>query len=417
MTKVLSISDHGVPSGYGRIADETCKRLVQRGVQVMAAGLSYDGMLPAQYEGGPLPYWVAALGGKPDWPAHVANLINAYQPDIVHVVQDAPYAQQVRALGLDWSRYGFMVTTPVDGAPVYRPWVAMMRGADAALVISQFGVDTYRAAGVPAVLCRPGVDGNVFFRLPDAERLALRARAGIAPGAFVFGTAAMNQGRKAISVMLRAFFQFAADKSDARYVLDMEPVSPAGWDIPTLCQQYGWDASKLIFRGDLLRAGLLALRERYALMDAHAVISHREGYGLPVAEGMACGVASMALDYCSGPELVGDGRGVLVRTIDYTEPGTWGGAEDRFPDMAHFVERLAWLHDHPEERAALAARGMAWARAHTWDMAADVVHDAVQRVMAKRAAIPPREVAPMPVPAVAPVAASPDGVQLLEQAV
>lgn len=422
MTKILVVSDLGVPTGYGRIASETYLRLARRGYDVLGFGLSYDGLLPASYDGTPYPFFVSAGGGKPNWVECVVNIMGVYQPDIVHVVQDAPYAEAVRNAPIDWSRYGFMVTTPVDGAPVFPNWVRMMAGADATLTISQFGVDTYRAAGVPVALCRPGVDGNTFFRLSDEARAALRAKVGIPSGAFVFGTAAMNQGRKAISAMLRGFFRFAQDKPDARYVLDMERTSPAGWDIPALCEQFGWDIRKLIFRDDLLRAGIVELRERYALMDAHAVLSHREGYGLPVAEGMACGVASMALDYCSGPELVGEGRGALIKTIDYTEPGTWGGAEDHFPDMDHFVSQLQWLHDRPAERAALAERGMAWSRLQTWDNAADAVQAAIERVIAKRKAIPPATVPlhaiqpPVGITPPAPVVASPDGVALVEVA-
>lgn len=398
MVRVLVVSDDGQPTGYGRISMEVNTRLARRGYDVMAASLAYDGLLPPQLDGQRLPYFVASLAGHAEWPQMVANLIGVVQPDIVHVVQDAPYALQLYSLPVDWSLRRFVVTTPVDGAPIFKPWVETMKQIDGLLSISQFGVAAYRAAGVAAQLCRPGVDGNAFFRLPDNERAALRARLGLAPGAFVLGTACMNQGRKAVSKMLEGFFRFAADKPDARYLLDMDAVSLAGWDIPTLCAMYGWDAGKLIFRADAQRAGLNSLRERYAVMDAHVVLSHREGYGLPLAEAMACGVPSMALDYCSGPEIVGDGRGVLVKTIDYSEPGTWGGAEDRFPDLADFVARLQGLYDQPAERAAMAARGMAWARAQTWDAAADAVQALYDRAMTRQVAALPPEAVPHPPP-------------------
>lgn len=412
--KILVVSDDPLPTGYGRISMEVNTRLARRGIEMMAFGLPYDGLLPPRYDSVPLPYWVASGQGK-DWVQGVMGVVAAIQPDIIHVIQDAPYAQAVRAAPLDWSRYAFVVTTPVDGAPIYEEWVALLADADAAMTISEFGLNAYRAAGVPVTLCRPGVDGNTFYRLSDAERLALRQRAGIQPEAFVLGTAAQNQGRKAISVMLRAFFRFAQDKPDARYVLDMEPVSPAGWNIPALCRQYGWDASKLLFRQDLARMGLLELRERYALMDAHAVISHREGYGLPLAEAMACGVVSIALDYCSGTEICGGGRGVLVKPIAYTEPGTWGGAEDRFPDMDDFTRKLQGLHDYPHARKAMAERGMAWARAQTWDNAADVVFEAYQRIERRRASIPPAHVPMHAVQPPAPMPVSVDGLSLVEQ--
>lgn len=383
--KILVISDDGVASGYGRISMEVNTRLVRRGVAVMAASLMYDGLLPAAFDGQPLTYWVGSLAGKPNWVQSVIDMIAAYQPDIVHVIQDAPYAEAIRNSPLDWSRFALVVTTPVDGVPVHPPWVEMLKHTDGTLSISQFGVNAHRAAGVPSELCRPGVDPNVFFPLSSADRAALRQRVGIVGDAFVLGTMAQNQGRKDVPDMLRAFFAFASDKPAARYLLDMERSSPAGWDIPALCVQQGWDVGKLLFRDDLQRAGIQLLRERYNLLDAHMVVAHREGYGLPLAEAQACGVVSIALDYCSGTEICGDGKGILVPPIDYTGIGTWGGAVDKFPDVEALTGALQMLYDNPDERSAIARRGMEWARAQTWDAATDAVMRVYERVLAKRA--------------------------------
>lgn len=382
--KILVISDDAVPTGYGRISMEVNTRLHRRGYTVMAASIMYDGLLPSTLDGTPLPYWVSALAGKPNWIESAVSVINAWQPDVIHVVQDAPYAEAIRNAALDWSRFVFVVTTPVDGVPVYPKWIDMLKGADGTLSISEFGVAAHRAAGVPSELCRPGVDPNAFFVLPPMERAALRQQVGIAPDAFVLGTMATNQGRKDIPDMLRAFFAFASDKPTARYLCDMERTSPAGWDIPALCQQQGWDVSKLLFRDDTVRAGLTTMRARYNLLDAHTVVSHREGYGLPLAEAMACGVVSIALDYCSGTEICGGGRGVLIVPIAYDSIGTWGGALDKYPDVGALTNALQMLYDNPDERRAIAKRGMEWARAQTWDAATDAVAGVYERVMAKR---------------------------------
>jgi glycosyltransferase involved in cell wall biosynthesis len=413
MPKILVISDDGVPSGYGRVAMEVNTRLMKRGYSIMAASLMFDGLLPPTNGGEPLPYWVASLAGR-NWVEECLKIIGAYQPDLVLVIQDAPYAEAIRNAPVDWSRYGFMVITPVDGVPVFPRWVDVLKGADAAMTISEFGVSAYRKAGVEAALCRPGVDVNKFFALTLAQRIDIRARLGLTLEHFIVGTAAMNQGRKAISQMLRAFFEFAADKPHARYLLDMEPVSPAGWDIPALCQQFGWDASKLLFRADAARMGVVELRDRFNIMDAHMVISHREGYGLPLVEAQACGVVNIALDYTSGTEICGDGRGVLINTIEYDEIGTWGGAVDKYPDMKHLVNRLQWLYDNPHERLAIAERGMQWSRSHTWDETADAVQKSIEKALAKRAAIPPAHMPPqtgVQSPVVEPLPQSVDGTQ------
>lgn len=400
MTKILVLSDDGVTSGYGRISMELNTHLVKRGYQVLAASLMYDGLLPPSYDGEPLPYHVAALGPympTGQWLERFLAVLNAYQPDIVQVTQDAPYAEAVRNAPVDWSRYAFMVITPVDGAPVYQQWVNMLKSADGTLSISQFGVDTHRAAGVPSELCRPGVNLDTFYPLPEDQRAAIRARLGLAPDAFLLMTCAQNQGRKAWDAMLRGFFRFAADKPSARYLINADRTSPAGWDIPQMCQMFGWDVNKLIFRDQCDQWGVHELRERYNAADAHVVLAHREGYGLPLTEAMACGVVSIALDYCSGTEVCGEGRGVLVRPLPFTQVSTWGCALDKFPDEDHFVQQLQWLYDNPDERRAMAKRGMDWARGETWSKAVDNTVKVIERIMAKRRAQALPVLAPVPI--------------------
>lgn len=385
--KVLIVSDNGVPTGYGRIADEVGVRLKRRGYDVLALSYYYDGLLPAQLDGMPLPYHVGVLSGKPNQVAEVGKVIGAWQPDVVLSIQDFPYHVNLfYAPVADWSRIGRVLITPIDGVPIYPDWVKLAKHVDGVLTISEFGVQALANAGVRAELCRPGVNTDRFFRKSEKERHVIREKLGIPADGFLLGTMCMNQGRKAITLMLQGFMAFAKDKPGARYLLDMDEISPAGWNIPAVIEQQGWDASRVIYRSDAIRAGVIDLCDRYNALDAHVVLAHREGYGLPLAEAMACGVVSMALDYCSGMEIVGEGRGCLIRDTGHTVPGTWGGAEDRYPDMAHFVEQLNWLYHNPAEREAMAQRGMAWARAQTWDRATDAVHGVLERVATERAA-------------------------------
>jgi glycosyltransferase involved in cell wall biosynthesis len=385
MTKILIIGDSGVPDGYGRIADNVALRLHKRGYQIFAASIAYDGLLPPQYDGVHLPYWVASMAGHPNWTEQVAGIINSVQPDVVWVVQDAPYSENVRNIPLDWSRHKFIMTCAVDGVPVYPQWLKTAHKADAVLSISQFGVDALKRQGVEAKLLQPGIDPDRFFALPTEKRLELRAKLGIKPDAFVLGVVAQNQGRKDVPSMVRGFFQFASDKPDARLLLDMERLSPAGWDIPgMICEPNGYDVSKIIFRDDCIRAGVTDLRERYNVMDAHTVLAHREGFGIPLVEAQACGVVSIAMDYTSGTEICGADKGVLVKPLPFHQISTWGGAVDKFPDIDHFVAGLQMLYDQPERKTLIAQAGMAWSRSHTWDGAADVVMQTIERVLSGR---------------------------------
>ena len=60
-----------------------------------------------------------------------------------------------------------------------------------------------------------------------------------------------------------------------------------------------------------------ALAQIMNCFDVHLFLSHSEGFGLPIAESLACGVPTLVTDYSSMPELVEQGGGVKIRPIDF----------------------------------------------------------------------------------------------------
>lgn len=382
--KVLWFGDLVNLSGFGRIGNEITRRLKQRGYDVQGASISYTGW-PHDF-----PFWIWPLGGHDLWNSLV-TIVNQWQPDVLISCQDFPYHQTIwNACRIDFSRLRWVWITPIDGTPVHPDWVQLADVADGTMVISRFGVEALRQAGKRVSLCHPGVDTGELYPATAEERAALREKAGYAPDSFVVGVVCMNQGRKAIPPMIAAFHEFARDKPNARLYLDMDKAGVAGWDIPNLLKQMGWseaEQQRVKFREDVFKADMDAfgpLRNRYALMDAHMVISHREGFGLPLLESMACRVPTLALDWCSGTEIVGEGRGVLVRRIPYMEHGTWGGARDAFPDMDSLADGLQGLYALPVEAAAIAERGYQWAIQQTWDVATDQTEAVISAALARQ---------------------------------
>lgn len=362
--RILTFSDDGVATGYGRYAMEMNTRLHQTGHTVMSASMMHTGLLPAMYEGQPLPYWVAPLG-QTDWLANFQLVMNQFQPDVVCIIKDLSYIELLSSV-LQGKSIRRVAVTGIDGKPIAPRWLNALQVMDAVVSFSQFGVDALAEHGIPAVQIAPAVDHDRFYPLEIGQRLELRKRLDIAPETFVLATMAHNQSRKAIPHMLEGFFHFHAHHPDSIYLMDMLPEALGGWDIPALCVTRGWDVSLLRFHADVMR---LSLMERYNLADAHAVLAYREGWGLPLVEAMACGVVSMALDWCSGTEICGDGKGVLVKSLDYQTVSNWGNALDYHPDVHDFAEKLAWLADHPDERHRIAERGQAWAQSFKWDSA------------------------------------------------
>src|SRR3990167_597554 len=313
--KILLFGDLVALTGFGRIGNEVGRRLKQRGYDVQAAGIGYTGW-PLKASEFPYHVWpvVADLWGA------LAGIVQQNQAGLLLSYQDFPYHKTIwEACKIDFSRIRWVFITPIDGTPIHPDWVKLCQFPDGVMHISRFGIEAMRQAGHKSALCHPGVDNGEFYPAEAEEKLALRKAAGYAGGEFIVCVVCMNQGRKAIPSMIEAFHEFAKDKPEARLLLDMDQAAPAGWDIPAMLKQMGWtdeEQKRVKYRPDLFRDAdgkqndaMLPLRNRYALMDAHMVISHREGFGLPLLESMACRVPTLALDWCSGPEIVGEGRG------------------------------------------------------------------------------------------------------------
>jgi glycosyltransferase involved in cell wall biosynthesis len=386
--KILIYGDSPVPTGFGRIDGAIGRYLVAHGYQVVGQSLQFDGLLPHA-----LPYWIGSLQGKDVGQGYfgfarvVGQVAKAFQPDVIISVQDFPYHEALRvASAIDWSTCAHIVITPVDGVPINSQWVRVAKQFDALMTISEFGVEAFRQAGQRVTLCPPGVDTHEFRRLPDVERAALRERLRIPPTAFVVGVMAMNQGRKDFPRMVRGFAEAFRDAPDALLYLDCEKVSPGGWDIvESLVKPNRLDPARVLFREQAVGAGLQDLNARYNLLDLHMVIAHREGYGLPHAEAMATGIPSVTMDYCSGREIIGDNaRGWLIPGTpdDY---GTWGGATDYNADVTALTAALRDAYDHPAERIARGARGLAWVtQERTWERACLALDGVLTEVLDKR---------------------------------
>lgn len=350
-------------------------RLHQRDdIEVMAASMLHYGLLPARYEDEQLPYWVAPLGQE-KWTQNFLYVLNSFDPDVMLIIKDLSYVELI-TLAMDaFEDIPRVVVTGIDGKPIVPRWITPLQSANHVVSFSQFGVDALAEQGVSASQIAPGLDLDHFQPMDDEMRKQLRRRLGISDDTFVLLTVAQNQHRKAIPHMLEGFFRFAETHPDSLFVMSTLPESLNGWDIPMLCDMYGWDVSKLRFHSDVQA---LTMAERYNIADVHTVLSHREGWSLPLTEAMACGVVSMAMDWCSGTEICGDGKGVIVEPLDYVTVSSWGNALDYHPDTQDFADKLTWLYDHPADREQIAKRGQAWARTLTWDTAEQQLYEILQ---------------------------------------
>ncbi|MDH3743918.1 MAG: glycosyltransferase family 4 protein [Acidobacteriota bacterium] len=153
----------------------------------------------------------------------------------------------------------------------------------------------------------PGVDPE-FVPGTEEEIEATRAEIGC-PEGFVF-FASTFEPRKNLPLLLDAWEALRhEDASTPPLVL----AGPEGWRSRSLMRRVRrLESSGIIHLGAMQRDRLVRL---FQAARVFVLPSLYEGFGLPAAEAMACGIPTIAADTSSLPEVVGDG-GLLVDPQD-----------------------------------------------------------------------------------------------------
>lgn len=203
----------------------------------------------------------------------------------------------------------------------------------------------------------PNGIGEVFRPLAEAEKGAARAR--LTGGLPYFVSIGSLHPRKNIARLLGAFDQVAEAVPDARLVI----VGEAFW----------WDArmkeamARLKNKEKVVFTGRLGQQELHAVLaDARALafVSYFEGFGIPVAEAMRCGVPVVAANATSLPEVAGD-------AAVYCDPFS----------TESIAQALLHVWNDAPLRERLAQAGMQRAARYTWDRSAQALWACVEKVI------------------------------------
>jgi glycosyltransferase involved in cell wall biosynthesis len=164
-------------------------------------------------------------------------------------------------------------------------------GAVTAVPLTAATAGFLRQAGVGRVgpVIPHAVDTG-FFRPPrPGERARARRSLGLGRG-FIVGAVGAHTYRKRFDLLLRAIALLAAERPEAVLLLHTDrAVSAEGTDLIRLAEGLGLRLGEgfLLSTVELSAAGL---RRLYWGLDVLASLSEWEGFGLPAAEAMACGL-------------------------------------------------------------------------------------------------------------------------------
>jgi len=280
------------------------------------------------------------------------------------------------------SRPPWIAYFPVDTHDFKKEWVDILRESEFPTTYSKFGHRLLRDKfKVDTHFVYHGIDTNVWRPLVNdlADRSKIRRVLVMTNehgekiplhDKFVVGMIGRLNPRKMLHIWLGIFAEFAKDKDDVIAYWHCDPQDPMASDglgvlaqwIESLGIQdkfchtngYKWWAPMPI--------NILVLIAN--MFDVHLYPTGGEGFGLTIAETMACGVPNLVTDYTTGPEFLQDEktgqlRGELLKINKFVE---MNGCKRPWVDINHAVERLNELYYDENLRKEYGKRSVEFVR-------------------------------------------------------
>lgn len=295
---------------------------------------------------------------------------------------------------------------PVEGVDLPPSWAELWKVL-LPVAMSRFGQEEMaKITGTLPPLAYHGVDTETFHpatpsdpivivnedgsRSPLASKEACKAWFGINPKARVVLRTDRNMPRKRYGALLRSMAPVLADRKDTALVIHC-----AAWDqggnLRDSISKLPLHVQQQVRVTDVRGVPRPVLAAMYNAADVY-VSTSAEGFGLTIAEAIACGVPAVGLDYSAVPEVIGP-AGVAIPPAylyDNEYDHYWAS-----PDEDAFGAAVAYLLDHPAKARALGALGPRHvARTFSWADCAEVFRSAIVDAIAGRSlalAAPPPE--------------------------
>lgn len=367
---IIYVSDFDLGgSGYANIAFRLCTHLTQAGYDVQALGLGYNG------DEHHFPFRIAPLQQA----SQIAPVVNELRrqgmnAEAIVTALDIPLQEAiVRQLNVP-GEIPYIGLFPIEAPPLCQSWALSLLRMDARLVMSQFGAEACAAAGVRAEFIPIGVDCESWRPPTDEERKQLRKGLGVGEDTFVVLTVADNQERKFLSRSMEIFAEAFKGK-DAKYFMVTRPNSPVGWKLQDYGMELGIFGQMAVWDRGMAFKQLWSL---FAAADCFLLTSKAEGLAMPVLEAMAMRLPVVGTDCTAIAEHLADGRGFLI-DVAYQMRDPFGNGWRYFAGLQYGAEILNNLSRAGITSAELKI-SQAYAQARTWDKAAAVLIDTIERV-------------------------------------
>lgn len=387
--KVLIAGDSPfIKTGFGKVNAVAAKAFQDAGWEVAAvSGLSMD---PVE----------DSLGYKMYYPIQgdVLGVLRAneavydFEPDLVYHTGEpgtlTGFAQVIPA------RLPFLAYVPIEGEPIaLSQWRAVLSGLPL-ITCSNYGAEVLKryTGRTDVPVAYHGIDHDVFR--VNGRREQIRKILGW-DDRFVVMTVGTNVRRKqharlieSIAILAKHYKQDDIILYDHTLPFDSHWLD--GWNLPEVAHSFGI-LDKVRFNPALQKSGdyvpevgafdTIGLVDLYNAADLFVLPSQVEGFGIPIAEAMACGVPVMVTKYAAGWEVASPaGVGIPVKDWEIHKSGT------RYAnvDVEAMAKEILRLKRNPSERARRSVLGLQRVRDFRWENFTETLIGTAQKVVSDR---------------------------------
>jgi glycosyltransferase involved in cell wall biosynthesis len=407
VTRVLILGDTA-GTGFGTVTRDLASAMVRRGDDVRIVSMNED----AGYQTDPgfpknLRDRVIILGHDDGWLAlgamtdegqserlkllaqargvFTGDTVPGWKPDGVVIIGDVAslkLSPWPAMLPDDMPAWNYVPVEGIDLPPRWRHlWDRI-----APVAMCEFGADQIEKLMPerPPVVYH-GVDGSDFFPVSEQRPLVLRTGRnklvrlrsktecrqflGWPLNATVAFRADRHMPRKNYASLFRAMAPVLAKHRDAWLIWHCRSIDQGGDLVDEASKYPDFIAARMASTGFHDTVGGVdrkMLAAMYNAADVYVTTS-AEGFGLTIAEALACGVPVVGLDYSSVPEVIGP-AGITVPVVLQDNPYSYFWAA---PVQARFTEAVERLVVDRDERRRLGALGPQHVARFSWEAAAE----------------------------------------------
>lgn len=370
MSRILWIGDGGVTTGFGTVTHSIGDRLVDLGHDVHCLAANHTG----DYYPTKVKLYKANSKAQLDTIGknRVIEMLAEVMPDVVVILNDPHVMSGLLFKNPHDPEHILLRLRPIiaylaiDGENVPPAWTVLNRFtkpvAMSAFGAAQIGIDTVIPHGVDADTFHPVSEKPIT--LSNGVEITTKAEAkaafGYDPDGFLILRVDRNSIRKDFGSTWKAIVPSMHKHADIVAHFQCQGSDPSGG--PMFPSMWSRDKETLdrfhlpaedtynTFRGWPVQ-DLVGL---YNAADIFVTTSMGEGFGLTIAEAMACGVPVIAQDCSAISELVED-AGILIQPAGSTTAPA--GHDLKFADVDLFSDAIELLYRSPDLREQLGAEG------------------------------------------------------------